>query len=311
MTEAFNNTQNLFTRQMLIEPEPTDSASSRSTERIDFDSITLKNDVMFSSVFRDPENCKELLQRILGIEISELTIAEDQKNIKTKPWSKGIRLDIYVKDIHGNVYDIEMQVLNTGDLELRSRYYHSEMDSYQILAGQKYTQLKASIVIFLCDFDLFQENRSIYTFQSLCTENPDIRLKDARSTIFINLKGDRKKLSPKLTALLDYLKTASPADDFTDKLNHQVHKLRNDFEWRENYMTLEMKMEERFDAGMAQGMKQGLEQGLEQGSIKCMQELILAKLHKGKSITQIADECEKSEETIRQIMKDMNLPIDN
>ncbi|WP_367335192.1 hypothetical protein [Butyribacter sp.] len=46
-----------------------------------------------------------------------------------------------------------MQVLNQGDLPLRSRYYHSEMDSYQILTGKKYTQLKSSIVIFLCNFD--------------------------------------------------------------------------------------------------------------------------------------------------------------
>lgn len=45
-----------------------------NSDTIDFDGIPLKNDVMFSSVFRDPENCRELLQRILGMEISELTI---------------------------------------------------------------------------------------------------------------------------------------------------------------------------------------------------------------------------------------------
>ena len=103
--------------------------------------------------------------------------------------------------------------------------------------------------------DLFQEDRSIYTFQSLCVENPQIRLNDERSTIFVNLNGNRNALSPELSILLDYLKTSQPADDFTDNLNHQVHRLRNDFEWRENYMTLEMKMEERYDAGLAQGLK--------------------------------------------------------
>ena len=311
METTFYYTQDLSMLQESFDYKISVDDSIHLAERIDFDSITLKNDVMFSSVFRDPDNCKELLQRILGFEISEIIIAEDQKSIKTKPWSKGIRLDIYVKDIYGNVYDVEMQMLNTGELPLRSRYYHSEMDSYQILAGQKYTQLKSSIVIFLCDFDLFQEDRSIYTFQSLCVEDPEIRLKDDRSTIFVNLNGNRNALSPELSILLDYLKTSQPADDFTDNLNHQVHRLRNDFEWRENYMTLEMKMEERYDAGLAQGLKQGIEQGIERGSSKRLQELILKKHKKGKSVAQIADECEESEDTIRQMMRDMDLSTDD
>ena len=174
METTFYYTQDVSFLQESVDYKIPVDDSIHLAERIDFDSITLKNDVMFSSVFREPDNCKELLQRILGFEINEIIIAEDQKNIKAKPWSKGIRLDIYVKDIYGNVYDIEMQMLNTGELPLRSRYYHSEMDSYQILSGQKYTQLKSSIVIFLCDFDLFQEDRSIYTFQSLCVEDGSV-----------------------------------------------------------------------------------------------------------------------------------------
>ena len=39
------------------------------------------------------------------------------------------------KDNQGNVYDIEMQSTEETDLHLRTRYYHSEMDSYQIRAG--------------------------------------------------------------------------------------------------------------------------------------------------------------------------------
>lgn len=150
-----------------------------------------------------------------------------------------------------------MQVFNAGDLPLRSRYCHSEMDSYQILRGQDYTELKASIVISLCSFDLFGQNRSIYTFQSLCRENPDISLKDNRQTIFVNIEGDRTGLSPELISFLDYLKTTEPTDDFTTSLNSKVKKLRNDLDWKENYMTLERKMEERFKAGIEVGRALG------------------------------------------------------
>ena len=130
---------------------------------VNFAKIGITNDVMFGTVFKNADDCKELLQRILGIEICELTIVESQKTIKTTLLGKGIRIDVYVKDNHGNAYDIEMQTTKDTELHLRSRYYHSEMDGYQIRAGEKYSNLKNSIVIFICTFDPFSDNRCIYT----------------------------------------------------------------------------------------------------------------------------------------------------
>ena len=98
---------------------------------------------------------------------------------------------------------------------------------------------------------------------------------------------------------MNYLETAEPTDDFTDHLNNNVKRLREDFEWRENYMTLEMKMEEQFEAG--------LQQGLNQGSDNKLKELIKKKLAKGKSLPQIADECEESIDTIRALIDQLDL----
>lgn len=92
----------------------------------------------------------------MGFKIKELHIMESQKSMKPGLYSKGIRLDIYAKDEQGNAYDIEMQLLDTGELDLRSRYYHSEMDRHQIQVGQKYSELQESIVIFVCNFDMFK-----------------------------------------------------------------------------------------------------------------------------------------------------------
>ena len=276
--------------------------ASHGEGKINFDQITIKNDVMFSSVFRDPEDCRELLQRILGMKISEIVISDDQKSIKAKTWSKGIRLDIYAKDAEGNVYDIEMQVLNTKELALRSRYYHSEMDSYQIQAGHKYTELKSSIVIFICGFDLFEQDRSIYTFKTLCEENPELALNDKRTTIFVNLKGNREGLPPELVRLLDYLETSEATDEFTEQINDRVVNLRNDFEWRENYMTMEMKMEEQFEAGLEQGLAQGLEQGLAQGLEQGIK-ILFYDVHM--TIPEIAEKLSITEEQVREIVENL------
>ena len=47
------------------------------------------------------------MQRILGITIVELNMVTEQKTMKNKRFGKGIRLDIYVKDQDGNVYDLD------------------------------------------------------------------------------------------------------------------------------------------------------------------------------------------------------------
>ena len=57
--------------------------------------------------------------------------------------------------------------------------------------------------------------------------------------------------------LLDYLKTKTPTDDgFTERLEQRVLKIEKDTEWRDDYMTLEMKMDEKYEQGREQGLKE-------------------------------------------------------
>lgn len=286
---------------------------------IDFDKIGITDDVMFCTVLSNSEDCREFLQRILGIEIEEIVIVGTQVSMKSNFHAKGVRLDVYAKDKKGNAYDIEMQTTKMRELPLRSRYYHSEMDSYQIAAGEKYGNLKHSIVIFVCNFDLFAKNRSVYTFESICREDTEIHLQDKRKTIFININGSREDVPEELAHLLDYLKTKNPTDGFTERLEQRVLEIRRDTEWRDDYMTLEMKMDEKYEQGLkegltkglqqgiAQGIEQGIEQGLEQGYDKHLSVQVQKKLEKGKSISQIADECEESEDAICKIISEKEM----
>lgn len=72
---------------------------------------------------QNAELCKELLQRILPeLEIDHIEYPELQKAIKLDADAKSVRLDIYVRDDKNSVYDIEMQVTDTGELPKRSRF---------------------------------------------------------------------------------------------------------------------------------------------------------------------------------------------
>ena len=264
------------------------------TETINFDEIGITNDFMFGTVFRDKEKCKELLQRILKIDLIEIEVVEPQKIMKTTLIGKGIRIDIYAKDSEGNVYDIEMQTTEETDLHLRTRYYHSEMDSYQIRAGQKYFNLKQSVVIFICTFDPFADDRSIYIFETICKENKELVLADKRQTYFVNINGNREGISEDTTKLLDYFKTGQPTDSYTENIQNQVKIIREDDDWRENYMTIEMKMDQKYEQGRKMGRNEG-----EQNRDK---ELITRWLQKGKSIAEIAENLDRTEEYVKKFI---------
>ena len=170
-------------------------------------------------------------------------------------------------------------------LPLRSRYYHSEMDSYQIKKGQPYDKLKKSIVIFICTFDFFGDDRSVYTFESVCLENAEIKLEGKRSTIFVNIGGNRKGLPEELKKLLDYFKTGIPTDAYTESLQEDVEKNRRDDEWRDNYMTFEMIMEEKKQEGEAIGKIKG--------ESYMLISQVIRKIRKGKSMEETAEELEE------------------
>ena len=165
----------------------------------DWEEIGLSNDFIFGKVMSDPELCKELLERILpGIEIDHIEYPELQKPIKEDVDARSVRLDVYVKDGKNTVYDIEMQKVNTRELPKRSRYYQGMMDLQLIDSGQPYKKLNQSYVIFICLEDVFGKNRHIYTFENICREDPEIKLRDGAIKIFLNAKSNLNDVSSEL-----------------------------------------------------------------------------------------------------------------
>ena len=263
-----------------------------------FKQVKITDDLMFCTVFQNEEDCKKLLERILQIHIIEIEVVQEQKNMKGPIQSKGSRLDIYVRDDQMNSYDIEMQLVNSAELILRSRYYHSEMDMYQIKQGQDYTDLKQSIVIFICDFDPFKDGKSIYTFEATCRENKDIVLADKRKTIFANIRGDREGIEQDTVNLLDYFRTGEPTDEFTRGLQGKVEQLRNDDEWRENRMTIEMREKLIYRQGKKEGIAEGIERGIKSLIETCQMYQISYEKTKGT----LQDKFELSEERAEELM---------
>ena len=112
--------------------------------------LSISNDFLFGKVMQDPCLCTELLQMILpDVEIGHIEYPELQKNMEQDRDAHGVRLDVYVKDGKGTVYDIEMQVANTKELPKRSRYYQGMIDLQLLDKGQHYKKLNQTYIIFI------------------------------------------------------------------------------------------------------------------------------------------------------------------
>ena len=59
------------------------------------------------------------------------------------------------------------------------------------------------------------------------------------------------------------------------------------------------------DRLIQQGVEQGIKEGVEQGTKKALLSLISKKLQKGKSLTQIADECELTQDEAQEYIDEI------
>ncbi len=225
-----------------------------------WESLGICNDFLFGKIMQDPELCKELLQRILpDLEIDHIEYPELQKAIKPDADAKSVRLDVYVRDDKNTTYDIEMQVVNTGELPKRTRFYQAMLDLQMIDKGQSYRRLKPSYVIFICPFDMFAKGRHMYTFENICKEDHNITLGDETTKIFLNADSSMEDVSSELRVFLDYVAGRKSEDDFIKKLEAAVKEARKNREWRHEYMTLLMRDQENIEKGKREGEEQMLD----------------------------------------------------
>ena len=205
----------------------------------DWKKATISDNFMFRLVMEKKQHCKVLIERILGIKIRELVYMEAEKSLEAKLASKGVRLDLYVVDEDGVAYDIEMQMSEEYKefLGRRTRYYVSMMDNDALKKGQPYSELRKSYVIFICTFDPFEENYGLYTFSTICNEANHIVLDDGVTRVFLNVAGDRHRVSKELVSLMDYINEGKVSDEYTRELEDAVEALREDDGSEALYMT--------------------------------------------------------------------------
>ncbi len=262
-----------------------------------WEELELKDDFMFAKVMRNKTICKKMLEKILNIRIRDIEFPEEQKTIDMTVDGKSIRLDVYVEDDIHTVYDVEMQAANKGDLRKRSRYYQGMIDLQLIEKGESYNKLKKSYVIFICTFDLFGQGRHIYTFENVCLQDENIRLNDEATKVFLSSKGTMEDVDEDVKAFLKYLNGELVKNDFVETIDLEVAKVRDNKEWRREFMTLFMRENEIREESRAEGKIEGKIEGKAE-----LVSIIRKKIGKGLRADAVADMLELEPSYVERVI---------
>ena len=210
------------------------------------DELTFTDDGMFQAVMHDPGICAELVERLLHIRVKQINYPKIEKQIAPFYTSKGIRLDVYLKD-EDKVIDIEIQNYPQEALGKRTRYYSAMIDMDNLMKGQDYTELKDSYILFICKEDPFCDANDIsfglpcYTFHTVCDEDTSIKLHDNSLKVIYNASAYDKEKDEKIRDFLYFIHTNDPGkDDFNNRLSSLVEKIKENEKFRRDYAAMNL-----------------------------------------------------------------------
>ena len=232
-----------------------------------FEELEFKDDFMFCIIMKNPKYCKPFLETVLGVKINHIEYPSAQESIDLSLDAKSVRLDVYVEDGEGTVYNIEMQTANKHNLPKRMRYYQGVIDLNILEKGRDYRDLKKSYVIFVCTFDLFGKGRHVYTFENRCVLDLGLALGDDTVKIILNTKGTEDDVNQEMKELLDFIDGKGAGTGFTRELEEAVQSARGNEKWRIDYMTLQMSYQEKFEEGLEQGRIESALRMVEEGEL--------------------------------------------
>ena len=226
-----------------------------------WEQATIANNFIFYKVMRNnPDVCKELLEILLEFKIERIEMSQEEV-VDIDFASKGIRMDVYVKDADGlKAYNIEMQTTDTEELPERARYYQGVMDVDLLKSGQQYKELKTTYIIFICLDDVFKKGLAKYTFENLCLEDGKTKLNDRTQKVFYICKNYDKLLDARQNAFLRMVTQNSSSDDFTRRVGGLVENAKRNTQWRQQFMEWDREMACMRAKGREEGRKEGARQ---------------------------------------------------
>ena len=144
-----------------------------------------------------------------------------------------------------------------------------------------YPELCKSFVVFICTFDPYGKGLPVYHFTYRCKEDNALQMGDLTENIFLNAKAADNTEDKELAAFLQYVNSGLAQNKFTQEIDEETKRVRNDTKWRERIVTWEMDLRIM--------KKRAHEKGKQEGKKEMALEIADALRKKGMSDDEIAE----------------------
>lgn len=119
------------------------------------------DDVFFQKMVEDKGVCEEIIQTVLddkSISVIENNPQEQLKNLQ----GRSVILDVLCKDKTGRFFNVEVQKADNDNHIRRVRYNGACVTTNIVATGQKFELVPDVVVIYISDFDLFGQGKTMY-----------------------------------------------------------------------------------------------------------------------------------------------------
>ena len=271
--------------------------------------LTIADNFIFCKVMQNERLCRGVLETLLGIKVSRIDYLQTENPIENFYDSRGIRLDVYVKD-SGRIFNIEIQTGNYDDLILRARYYLSSSDVATTKRRTKFKDIRETYILFICKDDPFGEGIPRYTKLTKFLETDRISYDDKSHNVFYNCSAWGKEKDPEVREVLKFIYGLKPDSGIALEMDEAASLAKQKSDLEDEYMyfsdILEDEKEEARAEGHALGHSEGHAEGLEAGrrqqKIESAKNLLRSNMMKPDQIAQILD---MSLEEVVQVSKEL------
>ena len=242
--------------------------------------LTFTDDGMFQAVLHEPGICAELVERLLHVKVGHIEYPELEKTIAPFYSSKGVRLDVYLKD-SDKIIDVEMQSYPLDEPGKRTRYYNSMVDMDSLMKGQDYTELKECYILFICKQDPFMKaddkpyGLPCYTFKNTCMEKTEVNLNDKTLKVIYNASAYNEEKDTRIRDFLHFVCTNETGkDSFTNRLLTIVEKLKDSEKFKGDYLAMNLHDRDLIRRTRKDAIEEGISQGASQKAVEAAVTLI-------------------------------------
>ncbi len=180
------------------------------------------DDTLMRELFRDsPELTGFVLGIITSIPDLKVESQETQFDMERLAGARSLRMDVLASDSLGRKYNIEVQRSDRGAVPKRARYHSSALDIEFLKAGQDFSELPITYVIFITENDVIGGGLPVYHIDRTISETGGA-FDDGEHIIFVNGAYDNSDDSSELAKLIHDFKCSSADDMYLDPLSERV-----------------------------------------------------------------------------------------